>query len=75
MPHVQCISKIPQSFSTVGGAAVGVRSSPPGLHGVGGAAVPYYAYKFNFSTRVAVRVFWQEPVEPSILLLFTRVFI
>jgi hypothetical protein len=47
----------------------------PGLHGVGGAVVPYYAYKFNFSTLVAVRVFWPEPVEPSILLLFTAVFI
>jgi hypothetical protein len=35
----------------------------------------YITYKFNFSTLVAVRVFWPEPVEPSILLLFTGVFI
>jgi hypothetical protein len=47
----------------------------PGLHGVGGAAVAYDAYKFNFSTPVAVRVFWPEPIEHSILLLFTTVFI
>jgi hypothetical protein len=52
----------------------------PGLHGGDDAGVYVFlyntpdAYKSNF-TLVAVRVFWPEPIEAYILLLFSRVFI